>query len=213
MRRLLRDHGLSLTMFLLFGLFLSGHAVAGFFVDRQDRRDHHQPERQFIQYLFSPEFGESVFENWESEFLQMASYVVLTAFLYQKGSAESRPLPEDKSKSQEFQEDRTEKDAANYSWWYQHSLSLSLAALFLVSWGLHAVCGWKAYDSDQQNHGDDPVSFGEFLVSGQFWFESLQNWQSEYLSIAALIVLSIFLRERGSPESKPLGASHWETGK
>ncbi|HET6425899.1 MAG TPA: DUF6766 family protein [Planctomycetaceae bacterium] len=209
MRSFLRDNGLSLVMVGLFGLCLIGHAISGYHVDAEERTDHGAPPVTFAEYLLTAHFGESLFENWESEFLQMASYVVLTAKLYQRGSAESRPLPDEEHSEDE--EPFPDEVAAQYSWLYQHSLSLSLGVLFLGSFVLHAVTGWQQHNVNAARHGVSSSTFFEFCGSAEFWFQSFQNWQSEYLSVAALIILSIFLRERGSPESKSLTAAHWKT--
>jgi hypothetical protein len=209
-RHLLRDNGLSLVMTALFLAFLAGHAAAGYFVDCEERRDHGERELAFSEYLLSPHLAESVYENWESEFLQMASYVVLTAILYQRGSAESRPLPDEEPEENEAE--KPERLSARFSWLYQHSLSLALFILFLLSWAMHAVSGVEVHNLRQMREGHPPISLAEYLVSAQFWFESLQNWQSEYLSVAVLIVLSIFLREQGSPESKEVTAPDRQTG-
>jgi hypothetical protein len=209
MRRLLRDNALSLVMTALFLAFLAGHAAAGYLVDCEEHREYGETELTFFQYLGSAPLAESIYENWESEFLQMASYVILTAILYQRGSAESRPLPDEPGAENE--EDRAIL-SARYSWLYRHSLSLALVALFLVSWMMHALSGVQAHNLRQMRVGKPPISLTDYLVSAQFWFESLQNWQSEYLSVAVLIVLSIFLREQGSPESKNVGVPDRQTG-
>jgi hypothetical protein len=195
----------------LFLIFLGGHAVAGYFVDCEERRDHGEAELTFSQYLTSAPLAESIFENWESEFLQMASYVVLTAVLYQRGSAESRPLP-DEQQGSEDKDEEPDRLSARFSWWYRHSLSLALFALFLTSWVLHARSGVQAHNLKQMREGSPTISLVEYFASAQFWFESLQNWQSEYLSVAVLIVASIFLREQGSPESKEVAAPNRQTG-
>jgi hypothetical protein len=161
-------------------------------------------------------FGEAVFENWESEFLQMGVFVVFTVFLRQKGSAESHPLEKDSSDSRPS---RRHKDAP----WpvhrgglvlkvYERSLSLALFFLFFLSFALHAISGHIAHNEEQLAHGAEPVSLGGYLYTSQFWFESFQNWQSEFLSVVVLVVLSIFLRQKGSSQSKPVDHPHAETG-
>jgi hypothetical protein len=172
------------------------------------------------EYLRSGHFIESVFENWESEFLQMAAFVLLTAFLYQRGSPESRELEGNPDLDRDPRKDKR-KDSP---WpvfrgglvltFYEHSLSISLFLLFAVSFFLHAAGGAREYNQDQLEHGagGNPLTTFDYLGTSRFWFESFQNWQSEFLSVGALIVLSIFLRERGSPESKPVAAPHSETG-
>src|SRR6185436_10440930 len=159
------------------------------------------------------------FENWESEFLQMGGYVLLTVWLVQRGSAESKKLNEAESVDEDAQRHRDEDDAP---WpvrqggvWlavYKRSLSLALFGLFAAAFLLHAVTGARAYSAEQIEHGASSVSTWEYLHRAQFWFESLQNWQSEFLAVAAIVVLTIFLRQQGSPESKPVHAPHAQTG-
>jgi hypothetical protein len=219
-RRILRENGLSIVMFSLFIFCVTGQAVTGFHEYNDDLKDHKQAQVGFVEYLGNGHFIEAIFENWESEFLQMGAYVLLTAFLYQKGSPESKKLDEkeavdsDPSKSR-----RRRKDAP----WpvrrgglvlklYQNSLSLALLLLFLISFGLHATGGARLYSQEQMLHGSPPVSTLQYLATSRFWFESFQNWQSEFLSVGMLVVLSIFLRQKGSPESKPVDSPHSKTG-
>ena len=163
---------------------------------------------------------EAVFENWESEFLQMGAYVVLTAVLRQKGSPESKRLAGPEDVDEDPRGHRHDKDAP----WpvrrggvalrlYEHSLSLALLALFVASFALHVAGGTSAYNQEQAAHGGAPVSVVGYLGTARLWFQSLQNWQSEFLAIGVLVVLSVSLRERGSPESKPVHHPHGETGK
>ena len=219
MRRLLRDNGLSLVLLALFAGSMIGQSTSGWGVFNQDQADHGQAEIGYLAYLRTAHFVEAVFENWESEFLQMAVYVLLTAFLIQRGSAESKDP--DQPDPPEADPDRARHDP-NAPWpvrrggvaltVYRHSLSLALALLFALSFWFHAAGGAREYSQEQMTHGGQPVSTGAYLGTAQFWFESFQNWQSEFLSIGALVVLSIFLRQQGSPESKPLGAPHAKTG-
>ena len=219
MRRFLFENSLSLVMLGLFALALTGQTLTGFDVDNKDRVDHDEPPISFSEYLGSGHFVEAVFENWESEFLQMSAYVVLTIFLRQKGSPESRPLHGEEPSDKDPRTSRRRKDLP----WpvrrgglvltiYENSLSLVLFLLFVMSFLLHAVGGSEEYSEEQIAHGGEAVSVAEYLGTSQFWFESMQNWQSEFLSIAALVVLSVFLRQKGSPESKPVDAPHYETG-
>jgi hypothetical protein len=160
-----------------------------------------------------------LFENWESEFLQMWAFVMLTAYLIQKGSPESRKPDEVNPQDRDPALDRNKKDAP----WpvrvggavraiYSHSLGLALLALFIASFVLHWINSTRHAAEEAQAHGDPSPTLMQHLGDAQFWFESFQNWQSEFLSTAVLIVLAIFLRERHSPESKPVGAPHSETG-
>lgn len=219
MRSLLRNNGLSICLLVLFAACLAGQYVTGWREHNDDQREHRRPEISFTAYAGSGHFIEAVFENWESEFLQMAAFVLLTVFLFQKGSAES------KSPSKTERVDTIEKDSRKdpkMPWpvrrgglalvLYSNSLSIALLALFLLSFVLHAVGGSKEYNADQIEHGMPAVSMVDYLSSSRFWFESFQNWQSEFLSIAVMVVFSIFLRQKGSPESKPVDTPDAETG-
>ena len=219
MRRLLRENGLSIVMFSLFLFAVVGQTFTGFHEYNDDRKDHGQPSLRLNEYLASGHFVESIFENWESEFLQMASYVFLTAFLYQKGSPESKDPDEKEPVDRDPKSGRPKKDAP----WpvrrggfvlklYECSLSLVLFLLFLISFALHAAGGARLYSHEQALHGGEAVSTLQYLGTSRFWFESFQNWQSEFLSVFVLVVLSIFLRQKGSPESKPAGAANAESG-
>jgi quinol-cytochrome oxidoreductase complex cytochrome b subunit len=218
MRRVVRDNGLSITMFALFLVFLAAQSIAGYKTNNSDNQEHGQPPESYFQYLTSGAFVEATFENWESEFLQMGAYVLLTAFLIQKGSPESKNPDGD----QVDQDPRTQRDDPDAPGpvkrgglvlaLYEHSLSLALFGLFLLSLVLHALGGHAEFNQQQLEHGAAPVSLWSFVTSSEFWFQSMQNWQSEFLAVAALTVLGIFLRQRGSPESKPVAAPHAQTG-
>jgi hypothetical protein len=218
MRRFLRDNSLSITMFGLFFVFVTAQSIAGLSDYNSTQKEHGRPPVGYGQYLGSGDFVEAVFENWESEFLQMGSYVVLTAFLYQRGSAESKD-PEAEDPDADYGEDRHRADAP----WpvrrgglalkiYVNSLSIALLTLFVFSFALHAIGGAEAYSQEQVEHGEASVSTLQYLGTSRMWFESFQNWQSEFLAIGAMVVLSIYLRQRCSPESKPVAAPHTKTG-
>ena len=219
MKRWLRDNGLSLAMFGLFFLFLGGQSVAGWRHYNEEQAEHGQTKASFSEYLRSGDFLEATFENWESEFFQMAAFLILSAMLVQRGSAESKDPDVEHEREESRKLRRPPRDAP----WpvhrgglalklYSRSLSIALAALFILSFSLHAVTGRMKYNDEAREHGSQLLSLGEYLGSSTFWFEAFQNWQSEFLSVGALIVLSIFLRQKGSPESKPVYASHAETG-
>lgn len=220
MQKILRQNGLSIVLALLFLLFLVGQAVAGMYAYNEEQLEHGQPAVEFFDYLGTPHFLEATMENWESEFLQMFAFVVLTAFLFQKGSAESKKLDEAEPVDRDPRKSRAKKDAP----WpvrkggvvltlYEYSLSLAFLLLFLASFALHAVGGAKEYSESQREHGSiEAVSTLEYMGTSRFWFESFQNWQSEFLAVFAMVVLSIFLRQRGSPESKPVDSPNSETG-
>ncbi len=218
MRRVLRDNALSLTMFTIFLLALLGMSIAGHVFSNSENQQHGQPTESYARYLGSGAFAEATFENWESEFLQMGAYVLFTAFLLQKGSPESKK-PEGDEADADPRRARNDPAAPGpvrqgglVLKLYSHSLSLALLLLFLLSWLGHALGGHAEYNQQQLEHGAQPISLWQFITSSPFWFQSLQNWQSEFLAVAALAVLGIFLRERGSPESKPVAAPHSRTG-
>jgi hypothetical protein len=172
-----------------------------------------------VSYALSGHFLSAIFENWESEFLQMSAYVMLTAILFQRGSAESKDPDEPASQDQDPKDRQT---AGDVPWpvrvggvartLYSYSLGIALALLFALSFVLHLRYSAEDANAEAVMHGQPPVSLLDHLGSAQFWFESLQNWQSEFLSTAVLVVLSIYLRSKGSPESKPVAAPHSETG-
>ncbi|MBA3691280.1 MAG: hypothetical protein H0W82_07700 [Actinobacteria bacterium] len=217
MRKQLRENGLSIAMFGLFAIFLIGQVFTGWNSYDADQLSHGARAIGLWSYLTTGHFIEAVFENWESEFLQMASYIVLTVWLVQKGSAESNPLDGgsgDDAGSTETPADAPAPVRRGGTWLslYERSLGLSFALLFLLSIGLHAWGGARAYSEEQKQHGEAPVSVGEYATTSQFWFESFQNWQSEFLAVGSIVVLSIFLRQKDSPESKPVDAPHDQTG-
>lgn len=221
MRRFLRENSLSLVLFFAFFLtFIAGQSVTGFYASNEERREHGQPAEGFGEYLMGSHFLEATMENFESEFLQMFAFVLLTAFLYQKGSSESKKLDEEEAVDRD---PRLSKDKPDAPWpvrrgglvlkLYENSLAISFLLLFLASFYLHAVGGAGEYNQDQMEHGgaERVTAFG-YMATSRFWFESLQNWQSEFLSLAAMVVFTIWLRQRGSPESKPVDAPHSQTG-
>ncbi len=218
MHRRLRNNSLSLTMFGIFLVLVFLQSITGWRVSNADDAQHRQPTQSYGRYLRSGHFAEATFENWESEFLQMGAYVALTALLLQRGSAESKKPKGDPSDA----DPRESADEEGAPWpvrhggvalkVYQHSLSSALLLLFLLSFVGHLLGGHVEYNQQQLAHGEAPVSLWSFLTSAQLWFQSFQNWQSEFLAVFSLAVLGIFLRERGSPESKPVAAPHAETG-
>jgi hypothetical protein len=222
MRRLLRENGLSIVWLgLFFVTLIFGQIVAGQREYNSDQREHGRPEVAFAEYIQSAHFVEATMENWESEFLQMFLFVVLTAFLYQKGSAESKKIDEEEEVDRDPRQSKNKRDAP----WpvrkggfvlkvYENSLSLAFLILFLGSLFLHAAGGAREYNQDQAEHGSgERVTTVQYMATSRFWFESLQNWQSEFLAVGLMVVLSIWLRQKGSPESKPVDAPHSQTGK
>lgn len=215
MRALFRNYGLSLTMLGLFLVFLFGGQVyTGRAEYNDERKKAGDTELGFVDYLHSAHFVEATAENWESEFLQMGMYILATAWLYQKGSAESK----DPRKHHLHHATRTiAKDSpwpARRGGWilrlYEHSLSLAFFLLFAIAFTFHATGGQRLYNEERLRDGEPPVALSDYLTSTRFWFESFQNWQSEFLAIGSMVVLSIFLREVNSPESKQVETPHWE---
>jgi hypothetical protein len=217
MKSFFRNNGLSLVFFLLFVVTMVGQAITGKEEHNQEVMDSGGVPITMSAYLTSGHFIQSTFENWESEFLQMALFLILTMFLYQKGSAESK----DPDKEEEVDRDpdpkrkgapRPVKKGGIALAIYSHSLCYSLTLLFLISFGLHWYGSLKNYNQEQLLKGQSATRAIEYLSNTRFWFESFQNWESEFLSIFAIVVLSIFLREKGSPQSKPVDAPNAQTG-
>ena len=222
MGRFFRNNGLSLVLFVLFFFTLiAGQSFVGQREYNNDQQEHGQPAVGYAEYLSTPHFLEATMENWESEFLQMFIFIALTVFLYQKGSAESKDPDKEEAVDRDPRNSRNKKDAP----WpvrrggfilklYENSLSLAFLLMFFITFWLHAVGGAGEYNQDQIEHGSagEQVSALAYMATSRFWFESLQNWQSEFFSIALMVLLTVWLRQKGSPESKPVDAPHDQTG-
>ena len=217
MKLFFRNNGLSLVFLLLFVFTLAGQLLSGYKQHNKERKEEGQPPLTISTYVYSGHFIQATFENWESEFLQMALFVVLTISLRQKGSSESKKCdgPEEV--------DREPSSKRKGAPWpvrkggiilkiYKHSLSIALMLLFIISFILHFYGSLLNENSDLALKGLPSETAGEYITGSRFWFESFQNWQSEFLSVFAIVVLSIYLRQKGSPQSKPVDAPHSETG-
>jgi hypothetical protein len=215
-----RNNGLSITLAAMFAAIMAGQAITGHLAHNQDLAEHGQPQTTLGEYLLSPHFYEATFENWESEFLQMAVFVLVTTMLYQVGSSESKrpgviePVDVD-PRNVTLLPDAPWPVRRGGLWLrlYEHSLGLAFIILFIASITGHAISSAAEHNADARMHGGETIAVLAYLAEPRFWFESLQNWQSEFIALLAMVVLSIFLRQRGSPESKPVHAPHWETGK
>lgn len=214
LQKTMRDNGLLIAVFTIFFVTVLGMSVAGWLSENNDLDDHKQPAESYGAYVVSGDFIEGVFENWESEFLQMWALILLTVTFRQKGSSDSKPMrgkaPQD-TRSRYLVKSATtwsKKLRALKNTVYSHSLGLAMLALFIMSFSLHAAGGASAYNQESELHGGKQVSVLGYTATSKFWYESLQNWQSEFLAVGALTVLSIKLRERGSPQSKPVGSSY-----
>jgi hypothetical protein len=214
-----RRNALSLICFAAFAVLVIGLLLTGHQTYNADQLDHGSSTISLRAYLAEGHFWEAVFENWESEFLQMAAYVLLTVYLIQKGSSESK----DPETHEAVDDDPRDADLRhNVPWpvrrggiWlrlYENSLFLAFAVLFVASIIGHALGGVDEHNGELRDHGQAAVSTWAYATSSRFWYESFQNWQSEFLAVFAIVVLSIFLRQRGSPESKPVAAPHGHTG-
>ena len=217
-RSTFRDNALSIVLLSLFAVFLIGQSIAGYITNNSELEVHGRAAISFTEYITTGNFVEAVFENWESEFLQMGALVVLTIFLRQKGSADSKRLrgkePEDTSSRYSIIRSAglRQRGRAVGHMLYRNSLSVALFALFIGSFVAHAAGGTAAYNQEALEHGEQTLSVLTYMTTAQFWFESFQNWQSEFLAVGLLLVLSIFLRQQGSPESKPIGEPNSQTG-
>ncbi|MCF0054517.1 DUF6766 family protein [Dyadobacter sp. CY356] len=210
-------NGLGIVALTLFAVALVGQALTGWHEHNSETQQEGGAAIGLLMYLGSGHFISATFENFESEFLQMALYVVLTVGLRQKGSAESKSLDEPE------EVDREPVASADAPWpvrqgglilkIYENSLFLAFGILFLISWGLHFYGSWVDHNEQNLLTGQPHDSVADYLSQANFWFESFQNWQSEFLSIASIVLLTIFLRQKGSPESKPVDAPNSETGK
>ena len=221
MRSFLRNNGLTLFFLLILGLALAGQAISGVFVFNDRQLTSGGAEVSLAHYLTSSQFAVDVAENWQSEFLQFFLYIFVTVWLVQRGSPESKKPAEAGLESDERQKvgEHAEEDsppwAAARGWrlgLFSRSLGLLMGALFLLSWLAQSIAGLSAYNADQLADYQDPVAWTGYVTSADFWNRSLQNWQSEFLAVAAMAVFSIYLRQRGSPESKPVGEPHAATG-
>jgi hypothetical protein len=215
----IRSHGLTLVLIALFLISLAGQAWTGWRKDLEELHEHGRAPESLGEYVTSGSFLESVGENWEGEFLQMWALVYLGTVLVQRGSPESREHVE---RGEDIDEDPREHRGDRSAPWpvrrggfalalYEHSLGLGFFAMYLVGLFLHAFGGLHAYNEDRLHHGLGELTLFEYLGSSRFWFESLQNWESEFVSAAALVFFTVYLRQRFSPQSKPVATPHWRT--
>ena len=221
MKRFLRENSLGLVFGVLFVIVLVGQAFAGHADFNQQQLTEGLPPVSMGRYLTSASFGTDVAENWQSEYLQFFLYIFLTVWLLQKGSPESKALDDagrESDKEQKVGPYATEKSPK----WagigglrqtvFSNSLGLVMGALFLASWLTQSIAGVAAFNEEQLGQLQDPVSWGQYLLEPDFWNRTLQNWQSELLAVASMAILAIFLRQRGSSQSKPVGTAHLATG-
>jgi hypothetical protein len=221
MRTFLRHNSLSLFFLALFVLSLAGQSVAGWHQANAVLAAEHLDKLTWAGYVTSSEFAVDVAENWQSEFLQFWVYLTATVWLLQKGSPESKELDKAGKESDKDQKIGSHARADSPAWartddWrtriYSSSLAIVMGAVFLGSWLVQSVAGWAAFNEDRLRQLQDPIGWTSYLANADFWARTLQNWQSEFLAVGTMAVLAIYLRQRGSPESKPVGEPHDSTG-
>jgi hypothetical protein len=221
MRRALRDNGIGLVFGGLFLLMLLGQAISGQMQYNDQQVAYGSEPVSFLHYVTSSTFAVDVVENWQSEYLQFFLYIFLTVWLVQRGSGESKDIEKIGTESDEDQlvgehaRDDSPKWARYQDWrgaLFSRSLGLVMGTIFVLSWLAQSVAGWAAYNTEQLGNREDPVTWLAYLGQPEFWNRTLQNWQSEMLAVGSMAVLGVYLRQRGSPESKPVGAAHADTG-
>ena len=220
-RGFLRDNAVSLVFGGLFLVTLVGQALSGAADFNAQQIANGLEPVSLLEYVTSSSFGVDVMENWQSEYLQFFLYIFGTVWLIQRGSAESKKPGEEGTESDKEQKIGRHTDDDSPPWartggWrtalFSRSLGLLMGALFLLTWAASSVAGWAAYNSEQLGERQDPVTWLGYLGEADFWNRSFQNWQSEMLAVGSMAVFSVYLRQRGSPESKPVGVAHAETG-
>ncbi len=219
-RGFLRGNSLSLAFLAIFVAALAGQAVAGQRLYNEERAADGEGAVSLVHFVTSSRFAVETTENWQSEFLQFTLYVLATVWLVQRGSSESKPPGKEGLDGDEEAQLGPHASAAAPKWArvgglrttiYSNSLVLVFAAIFLASWAAQSVAGWRDYNDERIGNGDPPVSWTGYLARPDFWDRSLQNWQSEFLAVGTMAIFAVYLRQRGSPESKPVGAPHDET--
>jgi hypothetical protein len=216
----IRDNGLSLFFGVLLVAAVLGESFAGQHQYNADAIQHGEHAISWTHYVRTPEFAGDLLENWQSEFLQFALYIFATIWLIQRGSNESKKPGEEGLESDEAQRVGVHAQANSPAWakadgvrrWiYSNSLILVMTTIFLLSWLGQSLNGWRSFNHAQDAHKSGHISYGDYLVDADFWNRTLQNWQSEFLAVGAMAAFTVYLRQRGSPESKPVGAPHEET--
>jgi hypothetical protein len=220
-RRFARENSLSLVFLGLFLAALSLQALAGHADFNEEQALHGNPSMSLGRYLVSSQFAVAVLENWQSEYLQFFLFILLTVWLLQRGSPESKEL--DKGGRQSDAEQSVGRHARDESpdWakagglrlrLYQNSLLIVMGVIWIGSWFAQSITGVVEYNADRIDHLQQPVAWLDYLTRPDFWEKTLQNWQSEFLAVGSMAILAVYLRQRGSPESKPVGAPHDATG-
>lgn len=220
MRRVLRDHGLSIAFGVLFLAALAGQSVAGYADYAERQSEHAAAVPGFWSYVFSSDFLVDVAENWQSEFLQFFLFILATIWLVQRGSPESKKSGDEGVGTDEEQKVGAYADDDSPAWarargvrrmLFSNSLLFAMGLIFVLSWFAQSLAGHVVMNADNAQHGQPAITWLEYVGSPDFWNRTLQNWQSEFLAVGTMIAFSIFLRQRGSSESKPVGTPHGES--
>jgi hypothetical protein len=215
--RPLRDNAISILFGALFLAALAGQSIAGYADYAQSQSEHGAVAAAYGAYLLSSDFLADVAENWQSEFLQFFVFILATVWLVQRGSPETKRPGDEGAQSDEDQQVGAHAGRGAPAWArargirqsvYANSLLIVMGAVFLLSWLAQSLAGTVVMNTDNAEHGLPPVTWGQYLLEPDFWNRTLQNWQSEFLAVGAMIAFSIFLRQRGSSESKPVGTPH-----
>jgi hypothetical protein len=221
LRAFLRDNGLTLVFTALFLAAVGFQAIAGHNEFNDEQRQHGSEQIGLGRYVTSARFASAVLENWQSEYLQFTLFILLTVWFLQRGSPESKEMDKAGGESDEDQKVGEHADPDSPLWarvggWrtfvYSNSLVLVMGLIWVGSWFAQSVSGWTDYNDGRLGHHLDSIGFGKYLGTAEFWERSLQNWQSEFLAVGSMAILAVYLRQRGSPESKPVGAPHDATG-
>jgi hypothetical protein len=220
-RKTLRNNGLSLFFFAIFIAALIGQAIAGNAEFNNEAIAHGSETKSLLSYVVSADFGQAVMENWQSEYLQFTLFILATVWFVQKGSPESKKVDEVGTQSDNDQRigEHAGEDSPKWArargiklWLFSNSLLIVMLTIWLGAWLAHSLTGWRVYNEQALDHDETTLGWVHYLGSADFWETTLQNWQSEFLAVGSMAVLAIYLRQRGSPESKPVGASHEATG-
>jgi hypothetical protein len=221
LRRFAFENGLSLFFGAIFLVTLAAQSLAGLRAYNSEQRLHGAEQVSWLDYVLSPDFGGAVLENWQSEFLQFTLFILATVWLVQKGSNESKALENSGPESDQRQRvggyapenapGPAKRKGGALRWWYENSLVCAMTAIFALSWAGQSLNNWRAENEELREHGEEPIRWVDYIVTADFWERTLQNWQSEFLAVGTMAVFTIYLRQRGSPESKPVGSPHDET--
>ena len=220
-RRFVYENGLTLFFGAIFLGALVLQAVAGYAVFNEDQVEHRSSEIGFLRFVTSSAFASAVMENWQSEYLQFTLFILLTIWLLQRGSPESKELGKEGRESDREQRLREHAEPSSPAWAkvgglrtfvFSNSLIIVMGVIWLASWLAQSITGVSDYNAERLEHERAAVSWASYLATADFWEKTLQNWQSEFLAVGSMAILSVYLRQRGSPESKPVGAPHHATG-